>query len=552
VSRIAAEAAGRPDSGTSGVTRVARRLQARGGRGRASLPLGLLLLGLLAVPVDRGRAQDEGGPVTPNTVRVQPTDGDGQGHWITLPGYDELGSPAFSRDGQWVAFDAYKRGYNQSPAECWIARRDGTQLTKLAVGATPRWSPDGKRLLFMRETDTLPPEQRGIFVIDRDGTGERRIGEGRWPDWSPDGQAIAFSLGGRRGPWGGPRIMARVWTARADGTHRREIADGDCPSFSPDGRMIACCQQDPALPAPVIRVVDLGTERQTIIGYGWFRANWSADGRRLVANGFTSPETTGMVTLSAEGPRRGAQNLLPEFERATSPCYSSDGKALVFIAKRAQPQRGAGAGAEAARTIAGWGTVTDRAGDCTVREEGGKLTVTVPEGTHDLNPNLGGMKAPRVLKEVEGDFTAQVKITGDFRPGEEAASPIARPFNGAGLLLWQDEKNFIRLERNAYWVEGRYVCYPPLFEQYEGGEYQETNPDPTLAEEFFRGRSTWLRLGRRGDRVIASYSHDGQEWTEAKEVGVKLPAKARVGVAVVNTSARPLSVEFEDFRLSTK
>src|SRR5260370_32510067 len=71
------------------------------------------------------------------------------------------------------------------------------------------------------------------------------------------------------------------------------------------------------------------------------------------------------------------------------------------------------------RTIEGWGTVTDPADDCTLKHEKKKLTVTVPGGTHDLNQAIGGMKAPRVLQEVEGDFTAQVKVTGDFKPGEK-------------------------------------------------------------------------------------------------------------------------------------
>src|SRR5690348_11002745 len=93
------------------------------------------------------------------------------------------------------------------------------------------------------------------------------------------------------------------------------------------------------------------------------------------------------------------------------------------------------------QTIAGWGAVTDPDGDCTVKSEKGKLTVTVPEGTHDLNPRLGGMAAPRVLREVEGDFTVQVKVTGDFTPGDKAAADSTSSFNGAGLLVWQDAKN---------------------------------------------------------------------------------------------------------------
>jgi regulation of enolase protein 1 (concanavalin A-like superfamily) len=155
------------------------------------------------------------------------------------------------------------------------------------------------------------------------------------------------------------------------------------------------------------------------------------------------------------------------------------------------------------------------------------------------------MKAPRVLREVEGDFTAQVKVTGDFKPGEQSASPETSSFNAAGLLLWQDSKNYIRLERNAWRTgDGQYACYPPLFEHYRDGQYQNTNPDGTT-DDFFKGRSTWLKLERRAGKVIASYSHDGKEWTEVKQIDVELPRKVQIGVAAVNTSTKPLTVEFE-------
>src|SRR5437773_544626 len=94
------------------------------------------------------------------------------------------------------------------------------------------------------------------------------------------------------------------------------------------------------------------------------------------------------------------------------------------------------------QTIEGWGAVTDPAGDCTVKHDKQKLTVKVLGGTHDLNQDIGGMKAPRVLQAVEGDFTAQVKVTGEFEPGEKSAARNTRPFNSAGLLLWHDEKNY--------------------------------------------------------------------------------------------------------------
>jgi regulation of enolase protein 1 (concanavalin A-like superfamily) len=69
--------------------------------------------------------------------------------------------------------------------------------------------------------------------------------------------------------------------------------------------------------------------------------------------------------------------------------------------------------------------------------------------------------------------------------------------------------------------------------------------------ESFQGRSTWLKLERRGDNVTAFYSHDGQEWTTAQEIVVEFPQRMLAGVAAVNTSKKPFAVEFDEFRVTS-
>src|SRR6476620_2812564 len=82
--------------------------------------------------------------------------------------------------------------------------------------------------------------------------------------------------------------------------------------------------------------------------------------------------------------------------------------------------------------LGGWGTPINPDGDCTIRAEDGKITIGVPPGMHDLwygrQEAARRFDAPRVLREVEGDGVAQVRVTADWRLG-------GRPtFNGAGLL----------------------------------------------------------------------------------------------------------------------
>ncbi len=203
-------------------------------------------------------------------------------------------------------------------------------------------------------------------------------------------------------------------------------------------------------------------------------------------------------------------------------------------------------------TIAGWGTVTDPDKDCEYRFTADqlKLSITVPAKVHDLSP-VRGLNSPRVLRSVSGDFTVQAKITADFKPGMISTGK-GRPFNGAGLLIWENEGNFLRIERNAYWLGPEELyCYPPLIEYWRNNEYSGVNSDPTDAM-YFKGRSTWLKANRQGKNVSVSISHDGKEWEEVRTFQVDMADEVFVGVAAVNTSDAPFTVDFEELKINGK
>jgi hypothetical protein len=299
--------------------------------GRVCVVMATLVLGLS--PIGAGAGAQEVGAVRPNTLRWQRlTPGSSGRDVVRMQAYDHVGSPSCTRAGGTVAFDASRvvdRGY-VSPSEIFVVRGAGKGLRRLTGGATPRWSPDSKRLLFMREGRGDPEKERGVFVINADGTGERRIGPGRWPDWSPDGSRIAFSMGGPDG--GGARAGAKIYLANLDGSDRRVLCEGDCPSWSPDGRRIACCRVDPARPEPEIRLVDVATGREVSVGNGWYRADWSPDGKSVVCNGLIGRDR-GMVRISVVDPRRPPEPLLAGGTRGVSPCFAGE-SGVVCVEER--------------------------------------------------------------------------------------------------------------------------------------------------------------------------------------------------------------------------
>src|SRR5580700_4547678 len=78
----------------------------------------------------------------------------------------------------------------------WIMNADGSQHRFLTKGSDPRWSSDGKRILYIADGEPRGPQ---IFVrwIDADGPATQvthatdKVADARW---SPDGKSIVFSM----------------------------------------------------------------------------------------------------------------------------------------------------------------------------------------------------------------------------------------------------------------------------------------------------------------------------------------------------------------------
>ncbi|MEM1070177.1 MAG: hypothetical protein AAGI63_14840 [Planctomycetota bacterium] len=194
-----------------------------------------------------------------------------------------------------------------------------------------------------------------------------------------------------------------------------------------------------------------------------------------------------------------------------------------------------------------WGQVVDPDGDCTIKASGSELTIQIPDTRHDLNRRSGSLNAPRVMQSISGDFRLEVSVSGEFKPGPRSTAQKSTAFNGAGILLWHDERSHMRLERNSF---GGGYCYPPLIEIRNKGRFLGGNP-PVAPDTYFTGDSTSFRIERHGDVFTAYIRHGDQQWQLLKSRSVGFPDKLMVGVSAINTSNAPMTVKFQNLKLTS-
>ena len=114
------------------------------------------------------------------------------------------------------------------------------------------------------------------------------------------------------------------------------------------------------------------------------------------------------------------------------------------------------------------------------------------------------------------------------------------PYHGAGLVIWQDEENYVRLEIAADLQYGKPRPYVNF-------EYRKEGVLAVSRGMINGNRSERLRLKRRGDEVFASFGPDGARWNSFPPLTVSLSDRLMVGVTAINSSTKRLTAEFERF-----
>ncbi|MDB6152235.1 MAG: hypothetical protein JWL90_688, partial [Chthoniobacteraceae bacterium] len=205
------------------------------------------------------------------------------------------------------------------------------------------------------------------------------------------------------------------------------------------------------------------------------------------------------------------------------------------------------------KLIEGWGTTLNPAEDCEFKVENQKLRITVPGSAdpHDLSAELRSAMAPRVLQPVSGDFTIQVKIEGEFQPGDQSSERLRSGYTGAGLVVFADNANFVRIERATLHHQGDEAVPYTNFEIRVDGELQEIGTTADLPTE--KGKPTWLKLERKGDQLLGAMSQDGEHWTYGKPKTLNSKAWKQnpivAGIAAISTSRLPFYPIYSEFSI---
>ncbi len=273
-----------------------------------------------------------------------------------------IGDPQLSPDGSRVAFvrvsvNDKKDGYNTAIWTVTTANGETRQLTNGPRDTTPRWSPDGKFLVFVRSPEVSGrTEPAQLFMLAMSGgepfqftTLPRGAGG---PQWSPDGRMIAFYNSAT------PEELAKAARSTAQPNPSASPSPSPSPERESDVRVInravyranGAGYLDYKHPQHiwVVNAPKTGDEKVTPkqLTKGRFDqggAVWAKDSSRIYFDTdytdepYYEPPRTDLYSVSVTG---GEPSKLTSFNMGAGAfSLSPDGKQLAFIASVSQPVR---------------------------------------------------------------------------------------------------------------------------------------------------------------------------------------------------------------------
>jgi Tol biopolymer transport system component len=251
------------------------------------------------------------------------------------PGYT-CGSPDWSPDGKFIAFDTWLVQLTFNDSKIAVIRSDGTELKIIGDGGMPSWSPDGKQIAC--HTYDNP---QTIVVMNADGSGREEI-INHWgsPRWSPRGNRIA-SLGAGRQIYLHDLATGKeqsIFPKRYHSVAQRPSSfhymsnigfgispDGSRYSFGSNDGLFLATLDERTMQCALIWPIKQGDVRH---------CSWSPDGKRI-AFGYTDngQEFEQIYIFDLETNSAAPLPGLDAKRNNSCPDWSPDGETIIFVSQ---------------------------------------------------------------------------------------------------------------------------------------------------------------------------------------------------------------------------
>lgn len=238
-------------------------------------------------------------------------------------------------------------------------------------------------------------------------------------------------------------------------------------------------------------------------------------------------------------------------------------------------------------SLPGWGKPVDPDKDCKFRRGKDSLTIEMPGGDHDYDTARKRLNAPRLVREIEGDFEIQLRIRIDSLPSAKSNAKDAteNDLAGVGVGFSGDKQIIIRHDSFEHpqglpsFVAAGFLVIPPrpfweLFHRIQcgvagagagtdgyasqlsrhdggGGGYGACSKNSRHWPFKAKPEHVYIRLKRHGEALLCDISPDGNSWVSIGGGNLLgLPSKLKVGLAAFSTSTDPSKVRFDQIKLT--